>query len=50
METDFFGVVRSIKSAQALYLGYVYELPTSQISKMTSQSHELALRVRLAKK
>ena len=39
-----------VQMSKVFYLGYVYELPTSQISKMTSQSHELALRVRLAKK
>jgi type IX secretion system PorP/SprF family membrane protein len=44
------GIRLGVQMSKLLYLGYVYELPTSQISKMTSQSHELALRVHLAKK
>lgn len=44
------GIRLGVQMSKLFYLGYVYELPTSQISKMTSQSHELALRVRLAKK
>ena len=44
------GIRLGVQMSKVFYLGYVYELPTSQISKMTSQSHELALRVQLAKK
>jgi type IX secretion system PorP/SprF family membrane protein len=44
------GIRLGVQMSKLFYLGYVYELPTSQISKMTSQSHELALRVHLAKK
>ena len=44
------GVRLGIQMSRAIYLGYVYELPTSQISMMTSQSHELALRMSISKK
>jgi type IX secretion system PorP/SprF family membrane protein len=44
------GVRLGVQMTNVFYLGYVYELPTSQISKMTSQSHELALRMRISKK
>lgn len=44
------GIRLGVQMTKAFYLGYVYELPTSQISKMTSQSHELALRMSIAKK
>lgn len=44
------GIRLGVQMSKVFYLGYVYELPTSQISKMTSQSHEFALRARLAKK
>lgn len=44
------GIRLGVQMTKVFYLGYVYELPTSQISKMTSQSHELALRMGISKK
>ena len=44
------GIRLGVQMTKLFYLGYVYELPTSQISMMTSQSHELALRMSISKK
>jgi type IX secretion system PorP/SprF family membrane protein len=44
------GMRLGVQMTKVFYLGYVYELPTSKISMMTSQTHELALRMRIAKK
>ncbi len=44
------GIRLGVQMTKVFYLGYVYEIPTSQISKMSSQSHELALRMRISKK
>jgi type IX secretion system PorP/SprF family membrane protein len=47
---ESFGIRLGVQMTKLFYLGYVYELPTSQISMMTSQSHELALRMSISKK
>jgi len=33
-----------VQATKRTYIGYVYEMPTSVISKVTNQTHELALR------
>jgi len=41
---DSFGIRLGVQLSNALYLGYVFENPISQISKISSQTHEFALR------
>jgi intein-encoded DNA endonuclease-like protein len=41
---DSFGIRLGIQASRKFYVGYVYELPISQISKASSQSHEFGLR------
>jgi type IX secretion system PorP/SprF family membrane protein len=41
---DSYGARFGIQVSPKLYLGYVYEVPTSNASKMASNTHELALR------
>jgi type IX secretion system PorP/SprF family membrane protein len=46
---DSWGVRLGVQAAKKIYIGYVYEMPTSVLSKMSIQSHEIALRYSLAK-
>lgn len=41
---DSYGFRLGLQATKKIYLGYVYEMPISQISKVSNQSHELALR------
>lgn len=41
---DSYGARLGVQVSPKLYLGYVYEVPTSAASKMASNTHELALR------
>ncbi len=46
---DSFGMRFGIQATRKFYLGYVYELPISQISKASSQSHEFGLKYSFGK-
>jgi hypothetical protein len=41
---DSFGLRLGVQATKKIYLGYVYELPISEIRKASSQSHEMAVR------
>lgn len=41
---DSYGARIGVQVSPKLYMGYVYEVPTSALSKMASNTHELALR------
>ena len=41
---DSYGARLGVQVSPKLYMGYVYEVPTSELSKMASNTHELALR------
>jgi type IX secretion system PorP/SprF family membrane protein len=41
---DSYGARLGVQVSPKLYMGYVYEVPTSAMSKMASNTHELALR------
>ncbi len=41
---DSYGVRFGVQVSPKLYMGYVYEVPTSALSKMASNTHEIALR------
>jgi type IX secretion system PorP/SprF family membrane protein len=41
---DSWGVRLGLQASKKIYVGYVYEMPTSAISKISMQSHEIALR------
>jgi type IX secretion system PorP/SprF family membrane protein len=41
---DSYGARIGVQVSPKLYMGYVYEVPTSSLSKMASNTHELALR------
>ncbi len=43
------GAVVGLEINKTLYIGYAYSYPTTALSSFTSQSHELALRVRFGK-
>ena len=43
------GAVVGLEINKTLYIGYAYSYPTSALSSFTSQSHELALRIRFGK-
>jgi type IX secretion system PorP/SprF family membrane protein len=47
---DSYGARLGVQVSPKLYLGYVYEVPTSALSKMASNTHELALRFYVFKK
>ena len=47
---DSYGARFGVQVSPKLYLGYVYEVPTSALSKMASNTHELALRFYVFKK
>ncbi len=46
---DSWGVRLGLQATKKIYIGYVYEMPTSAMSKMSVQSHEIALRYSLTK-
>lgn len=41
---DSYGARIGVQVSPKLYMGYVYEVPTSALSKMASNTHEIALR------
>lgn len=43
------GALLGIDINQALYVGYAYTYPTTRLSRVTSQTHEIALRVTFGK-
>jgi hypothetical protein len=47
---DSYGARLGIQASPKIYLGYIYELPSSALSKVTSQSHEIAVRLTVFKK
>ncbi|MFL0160763.1 PorP/SprF family type IX secretion system membrane protein [Aquirufa sp. 1-SAACH-A3] len=47
---DSYGIRLGFQATKNLYAGYVYELPISAISKVTTQTHEMALRFTFNKK
>jgi type IX secretion system PorP/SprF family membrane protein len=46
---DSWGVRLGLQATKKIYVGYVSEMPTSAMSKMSVQSHEIALRYSLTK-
>lgn len=46
---DSWGVRAGVQATQKMYIGYVFELPTSQLSRVGVQSHEIALRYSFGK-
>lgn len=46
---DSWGVRTGFKVSKSLYVGYVFEMPTTQASRVNLQSHEIALRYSLKK-
>ena len=46
---DSWGIRLGVQATEKIYLGYVFEMPTSQLSKVGVQTHEIALRYRLSK-
>lgn len=47
---DSFGMRLGIQASRKFYVGYVYEIPISQISKANAQSHEFGLKYLISKK
>ena len=47
---DSYGARLGIQASPKIYLGYIYEMPSSSLSKVTSQSHEIAIRLSIFKK
>jgi type IX secretion system PorP/SprF family membrane protein len=47
---DSYGARLGIQASPKIYLGYIYELPISALSKVTAQSHEIAIRLSIFKK
>jgi type IX secretion system PorP/SprF family membrane protein len=41
---ESWGIRLGVQATKRTYIGYVYEMPTSMISKVSNQTHELALR------
>jgi type IX secretion system PorP/SprF family membrane protein len=41
---DSWGLRLGVQASKKMYIGYVYEMPTSEISKVSNQTHELGLR------
>jgi|LakMenEpi03Aug12_release.lakeMendotaPanAssembly.Ray.scaffolds.fasta_scaffold160535_2 type IX secretion system PorP/SprF family membrane protein len=46
---DSWGIRAGIQATKSIYLGYVFEMPTSQLSRVSVQSHEIALRYSFGK-
>lgn len=47
---DSYGARLGIQASPKIYLGYIYEMPISSLSKATMQSHEIAIRLSIFKK
>ncbi len=47
---DSYGARLGIQASPKIYLGYIYEMPISSLSKVTMQSHEIAIRLTVFKK
>lgn len=47
---DSYGARLGIQANPKIYLGYIYEIPISSLSKVTTQSHEIAIRLTIFKK
>lgn len=47
---DSYGARLGFQASPKIYLGYIYEMPISSLSKVTSQSHEIAIRLTIFKK
>lgn len=47
---DSYGARLGIQVSPKIYLGYIYEMPISSLSKVTMQSHEIAIRLSIFKK
>jgi type IX secretion system PorP/SprF family membrane protein len=47
---DSWGIRAGIQASKSIYLGYVFEMPTAQLSRVSVQSHEIALRVSFNKR
>jgi type IX secretion system PorP/SprF family membrane protein len=47
---DSYGARLGIQASPKIYLGYIYEMPISDLSKVTMQSHEIAIRLTIFKK
>jgi hypothetical protein len=47
---DSYGARLGIQASPKIYLGYIYEMPISSLSKVTMQSHEIAIRLTIFKK
>jgi hypothetical protein len=41
---ESWGIRLGVQATKRTYIGYVYEMPTTMISKVSNQTHELALR------
>lgn len=46
---DSWGIRAGVQATKNIYLGYVFEMPTSQLSRVSVQSHEIALRYSFGK-
>lgn len=42
---DSFGIRLGVQATKKLYVGYLFEMPTSAIKSVSTQSHEIALRM-----
>ncbi|MCE4217947.1 type IX secretion system membrane protein PorP/SprF [Pseudarcicella sp. GAP-15] len=47
---DSFGARFGVQASPKIYLGYIYEMPISALSKVTGQTHEIAVRLTIFKK
>lgn len=47
---DSWGIRAGILASKNIYIGYVFEMPTAQLSRVSVQSHEIALRVSFNKR
>jgi type IX secretion system PorP/SprF family membrane protein len=43
--TDSFGMRFGVQANPKIYLGYIYEMPISGLSKVSNQTHEIAIRL-----
>ncbi len=42
---DSFGMRFGVQANPKIYLGYIYEMPISGLSKVSNQTHEIAIRL-----
>ncbi len=47
---DSWGIRAGIQASKSIYIGYVFEMPTAQLSRVSVQSHEIALRISFNKR